>query len=415
MRIVYLLGSIGYSGGSLVLYNFMENLVKRGHEVYVVTPDLCIKWKEDTKEEIIQKRKSTNSPNFFDSVYIKSGFKDLKNKITTTDLWWYHHFLPKFIKKVIENFDKNINSCDILVATLWLTCLPAYLLSDKAKNIFFHMQHYEELFSIDSEFKRKLTRMSYFLPFNLIANSTWLKNIVSKICNRNSELITPGIDFKMFKPSILPSEKYRPKSKYNILSFVDRNREFKGAKELYETIKIVKKELGKDKVNFKLYGFSLPKYFSDLGVEFLGYVSPYRLPELYSSGDIFLFASWYESFPLPPIEAMSCGCFVVTTKFGTEDYAIGNWNSFVVLPRNPNQLAEKTLIAVENPKSLISMVENALETVKKFNWKTQTDKLEKYFIEAKVPSISSKLTILVENLINGENIEETEDIIFGEH
>jgi glycosyltransferase involved in cell wall biosynthesis len=43
--------------------------------------------------------------------------------------------------------------------------------------------------------------------------------------------------------------------------------------------------------------------------------------------------SWYESFPLLPIEAMACGTSVITTPYGTEDYAIDGHTAIVVRPR----------------------------------------------------------------------------------
>jgi glycosyltransferase involved in cell wall biosynthesis len=49
------------------------------------------------------------------------------------------------------------------------------------------------------------------------------------------------------------------------------------------------------------------------GVRVLGYVSDPALKALYENASCFVFASLYEGFGLPPLEAMSCGCPVVVS------------------------------------------------------------------------------------------------------
>jgi glycosyltransferase involved in cell wall biosynthesis len=78
------------------------------------------------------------------------------------------------------------------------------------------------------------------------------------------------------------------------------------------------------KIEWHVYGFAhaigpdnpLAPY------KFHGALGHDELSRLYAESDIVLCPSWYESFPLPPIEAMACGTAVVTTPYGTEDYAI---------------------------------------------------------------------------------------------
>lgn len=48
--------------------------------------------------------------------------------------------------------------------------------------------------------------------------------------------------------------------------------------------------------------------------------------------------SWYEGFPFPVLEAMSCGAAIVTTNHGTEDYALNEHNALVVPPKCPAEL-----------------------------------------------------------------------------
>ena len=67
--------------------------------------------------------------------------------------------------------------------------------------------------------------------------------------------------------------------------------------------------------------------------KFHGALGHEELSRLYAQSDIVLCPSWYESFPLPPIEAMACGTSVITTPYGTEDYAIDGHTAIVVRPR----------------------------------------------------------------------------------
>jgi glycosyltransferase involved in cell wall biosynthesis len=60
----------------------------------------------------------------------------------------------------------------------------------------------------------------------------------------------------------------------------------------------------------------------------------------YNGCDIFVLPSYVEGFPLPPLEAMACGCAVVTTACGgVADYADDGVNALVVDPGDAAALA----------------------------------------------------------------------------
>jgi glycosyltransferase involved in cell wall biosynthesis len=48
-------------------------------------------------------------------------------------------------------------------------------------------------------------------------------------------------------------------------------------------------------------------------VHFTGYIAQEQLPMLYSGATAFVYPSLYEGFGLPPLEAMACGCPVITS------------------------------------------------------------------------------------------------------
>jgi glycosyltransferase involved in cell wall biosynthesis len=52
-------------------------------------------------------------------------------------------------------------------------------------------------------------------------------------------------------------------------------------------------------------------------IRYLRYVPEDRLPALYAGASVFLFASFYEGFGFPPLEAMACGAPVVSSTGGS--------------------------------------------------------------------------------------------------
>lgn len=88
-----------------------------------------------------------------------------------------------------------------------------------------------------------------------------------------------------------------------------------------------------------------------------GPLQPERLPEaarftrqpadaelrrLYSTSTALLYPSRYEGFGLPPLEAMACGCPVVTTDVGAvPEFAIDRRNAFIVQPGDVGAMADR--------------------------------------------------------------------------
>lgn len=64
-----------------------------------------------------------------------------------------------------------------------------------------------------------------------------------------------------------------------------------------------------------------------------GYVDDEDLPVLYSNAEWFVYTSQYEGFGLPPLEAMQCGCPVITSNNSSLPEIVGDaaisidWNS----------------------------------------------------------------------------------------
>ncbi len=98
-----------------------------------------------------------------------------------------------------------------------------------------------------------------------------------------------------------------------------------------------------------------------------GFVNNDDLVSLYNAAKLFVMPSFYEGFGLPVLEAMSCGCPVVTTKMGSLPEVAGQ-AAYFVDPYSIDSIKEgiEKIAEDKNLREKLSM--KGLEQAKKFNW-----------------------------------------------
>lgn len=103
-------------------------------------------------------------------------------------------------------------------------------------------------------------------------------------------------------------------------------------------------------------------------IHFLGFVSENSLIEYYQNAKYFIFPSLYEGFGLPVIEAMACGCPVITSNRSSLPEIAGK-AAILINPENEKQL-EKSMVQLSSNDGLRNkLTEKGLLQAKKFNWK----------------------------------------------
>lgn len=390
MTITYLLETMGKTGGSIVLYNFMDQLTLRGHEVYAVFPTHRIKWVPGEWKNIINTQKKP------------SGVKHLIKQVLPKVPDRYQEEIKKLrFAKAVKGLLNNWEKTDITVSTTCMSTYAGVILANQTVS-YYHMQHYEELF-FKSDWQRQLARNSYYLPLFQIANSAWLKNLLEKNFATQPFLINPGIDLSLFRSETGPEKKYfSGKKDWVVVSFFDEEREWKGFNDGVQAMKKARAYFSQRNINitWKVFGLHAPTKEYDTEFEYAGAIFGEQLSRLYASADIVLLTSWYESFPLPPIEAMACGTLLITSQYGTEDYVEDGVNGLVSLPRDIPKISEKIIQAIENSQENIAMVKKGLETVENYTWQKRTDELEKLFLESS-PQYNFKKYTLFDDIVNG--------------
>jgi glycosyltransferase involved in cell wall biosynthesis len=77
-----------------------------------------------------------------------------------------------------------------------------------------------------------------------------------------------------------------------------------------------------------------------------------------------------------PMEAMACGCAVVTTQLGVEDYARHEQNALVVPARDSEAMAD-ALVRLDRDVALRErLVDQARLDVQGFTWERSLDRME---------------------------------------
>lgn len=153
-------------------------------------------------------------------------------------------------------------------------------------------------------------------------------------------------------------------------------RAFRLIAKKYPDMKLVM--VGKNQTNPYI---DLDKLIEDLGLSSKviwekGHVAESDLVKLYSAAEISLYPSDYEGFGLPVVEAMQCGCPVITSS-GTslDEVAVGAAHTLDVI--TDKTLSDAVFQIIENEEYKQSLIIKGFERAKQFSWeKCAKDTLE---------------------------------------
>lgn len=102
-------------------------------------------------------------------------------------------------------------------------------------------------------------------------------------------------------------------------------------------------------------------------VHFFGYVADDDLPDLYRAARAFVFPSLFEGFGQPPLEAMACGCPVISSRAGSLAQILGV-AATTIDPLDVHDIAEKLAIIATEDGTREVMVEKGIANAARFDW-----------------------------------------------
>lgn len=385
---------------SIYIHELAKNLTTFNNEVHVLTPHYPNCKVEEELDDVNVHR----FPYFYPKKYqklcygggIPYNFKNSYLAKMQVPLFFLSELLSviKIVKR--EKID--------VINSHWL--VPQGLVGAICKKIFRipHLStiHAADLFGLERlPFKRKIADFIVENSDEIVVVSSYIGErllcLTSPKLKRNVEkkmIILPmGVHTELFQNTTNKTKllsEYKINSKFNLL-FLGRFGEKKGISYL---IKALPKILSQTKdINLVICGdgylrkkleqlvkkMNLEKY-----VRFTGFITNEEKVDYLSISDILIVPSIVahsgdtEGLPVVILEGLAAGKPIIASNVsGVKDVINDGWNGFLVVQKNPEQIADKVLGLLDDKELRVRFSKNALESAKKYDWEVIGGEYEK--------------------------------------
>ncbi|MCG2726256.1 MAG: glycosyltransferase family 4 protein [Elusimicrobia bacterium] len=171
---------------------------------------------------------------------------------------------------------------------------------------------------INKFYRRNFLKLAEKKAKKILTISHNTKHDLVKLLNLPKEKIE--VVYLSVNEKFKPQEKVaieRVRSKYNIgkkyILYVGNSKPHKNLNRLIDAYNFLP-EIIKKEYLLVLAGVGSEVNGQGAEVRIIRYVSEEDLPAVYSGAELFIFPSLYEGFGLPPLEAMACGCPVLSSN-----------------------------------------------------------------------------------------------------
>ncbi|MBI2578448.1 MAG: glycosyltransferase family 4 protein [Candidatus Aenigmarchaeota archaeon] len=370
------------SGGGVIRnlntpeYGLARELVRKGHDVTVISSSSVMKKHDALSEETIEGIKVRR----FSPVLPSSLLYMLGRDFDLVHMHHLGHLAPISSYATIRKKIKNIPT----VFTVHGIFHDPYIVMDT-----------EDPFSagINGNIQAGFPFLSPWRTANWLAHLPLQADKITALTEwEKAELIKLGVNAG--KISVVPNgiilEKYRKAGKNyfkkmdiegKILLFVGQPTRRKGWKYFLEAMPEILDKFPEAKAVF--IGYRQNKDLEDkcrnLGIEnnarFLGFLPEEAKIGALKSSDLFVFPTLYEGFGITLIEAMASGLPVVTTDVAGNKEIIGNRkNGFLVKPKDSKAVAKACIELLESRKTAGRIRENNLKKAAQYDWKNVAKK-----------------------------------------
>lgn len=349
MRINFVMPAVTLAGGVRVVAIYAEELVRRGHQVEVVSVPRPMCWKRRIKQVLRGKGYSATLPpmdSHFDGKPI------------------HHRVLNAY--RPVE--DRDLPDADVTVATWWKTAYWVNKLGPTKGAKLYFIQHDER--HVGGTAEQVLPTWS--MPMYKVLVAQWLVPLIREHGVEHELAVVPNaVDLSQFHaPPRGKQERPTVGVMYSDAAFKGCDiaiKAFEMARQRFPELQLI--AFGKDGAYEQM---PLPE-----GTRYLRNPPQDQIKEVYSACDAWLFASRCEGFGLPILEAMACRTPVIGTPVGAAPELIGQGGGFLVNPADPASMAEAIEKVIGQSESdWRAMSDQALATAAGYSWTQAADAFE---------------------------------------
>jgi GT2 family glycosyltransferase/glycosyltransferase involved in cell wall biosynthesis len=324
LRIVYVTEDTGVGGGHRDIFEHLNRLSARGHDVSLYTLGEPPDW-------------------FTLRVPVQSfaDYHDLSNALAEVDA--------------------------IKVATWWMTAVPVWRASIPRGIPVYFVQDIETSYYPDHERARHAVLDSYRPEFRYMTISSWNRERLREL-GFDAELIPPGIDLENFRPRADVARRE------DMVLALGRSNPLKN---LPLTL-AAWRALRQPRPELCLFGIE-PELAGGDGVRYVESPDDEQVNELFCQATVFIQTSTHEGFALPPLEAMATGAAVVCTDaHGNRDFCVDGVNCLMPEPTVGAVSASlERLLKDSDLRRRLGMA--GLQTAQDYAWELRIDALEAFF------------------------------------
>jgi glycosyltransferase involved in cell wall biosynthesis len=102
-------------------------------------------------------------------------------------------------------------------------------------------------------------------------------------------------------------------------------------------------------------------------IRFLGFVDDAALPTIYRAAEAMVYPSLFEGFGLPPVEAMACGCPVLTSRRGSLAEVVGE-SAGLFDPEDVDEIVVALKRVTTDMRWCAHLRDSGILNSQRFNW-----------------------------------------------
>jgi glycosyltransferase involved in cell wall biosynthesis len=360
MKITFILPKLTKkpTGGGKVVYQYANSLAAAGYSVEVLHPESLFLWR--LKKTLILKLLSLSHD------ILKMGIRLGRTRYGNVE--WIRIHPDVKVTVVPTLFQRYIPDADIVVASLWRTAEFVEGYSSDKGDKFYLIQHHETWSGPEDRVNQTLRS-----GMNKIVISKWLEELVEDLSGNIVHYVPNSVDHNEFYLTSPTSDRTLA------VSMLYSPHTWKGASDGISALQYAKKIF--PELTAILFGTSSRPEFIPTWITYVRNPEQNFLrEEIYNRSAAFLCPSWSEGWGLPVLEAMACGCAVITAdNGGIRDFVEDGGNGFIVPPKRPEELGRSLVRLLKNPQQRILFSKRSLELAEKFTLETSAGKLRDVF------------------------------------